>query len=174
MACCENGAPTRFDVVTCVFTPDFGDREAPPHHAVRVALRARWSRANQPAADHDRGRLREMHGATPLAVVVSGCQCLTPYPQEIVNGLLAMASEAKRTGDLFSTKNIFARAQKLVGGLKVRDVWFLPLAQRALLTRGPAGSGQCVHAAPAATREHSGQHQQGVRISGCDIHMWCC
>ena len=31
-----------------------------------------------------------------------------------------MASEAKRTGDLFSTKNIFARAQKLVGGLKAR------------------------------------------------------
>jgi hypothetical protein len=39
--------------------------------------------------------------------------------QAIVTGLLTLASETKRTGDLFSTKNIFARASKLVGGLKV-------------------------------------------------------
>jgi hypothetical protein len=40
--------------------------------------------------------------------------------QTIVNGMLSQAGESKRTGDLFGNKNLFARASKIVGGLKVR------------------------------------------------------
>ena len=40
--------------------------------------------------------------------------------QTLVNGMLAVACETKRTGDLFGNKNLFARASKMVGGLKVR------------------------------------------------------
>jgi hypothetical protein len=40
--------------------------------------------------------------------------------QAIVNGMLALACESKRTGDLFGNKNLFARASKIVGGLKAR------------------------------------------------------
>ena len=40
--------------------------------------------------------------------------------QTIVNGMLSLACESKRTGDLFGNKNLFARASKIVGGLKAR------------------------------------------------------
>ena len=40
--------------------------------------------------------------------------------QTIVNGMLSLAGESKRTGDLFGNKNLFARASKIVGGLKAR------------------------------------------------------
>lgn len=56
-----------------------------------------------------------------------------------MNGLLTMANETKRTGDLFSTKNIFARASKLVGGLKVRCRWVDVLKDPKLITRRPQG-----------------------------------
>jgi hypothetical protein len=35
--------------------------------------------------------------------------------------MLAMACESKRTGDLFGNKDLFARASKIVGGLKARQ-----------------------------------------------------
>lgn len=41
--------------------------------------------------------------------------------QDIVMGLVRMASESKRTGDLFGNKTIFSKAAKMVGGLKGVD-----------------------------------------------------
>ena len=38
-----------------------------------------------------------------------------------MGGLLSLAGEDKRTGDLFGNKNLLARASKLVGGLKGVD-----------------------------------------------------
>jgi hypothetical protein len=35
--------------------------------------------------------------------------------------MLAMACESKRTGDLFGNKDLFARASKIVGGLKAQQ-----------------------------------------------------
>ena len=46
--------------------------------------------------------------------------CFAATSQTIVNGMLSLACESKRTGDLFGNKNLFARASKIVGGLKVR------------------------------------------------------
>ena len=52
--------------------------------------------------------------------------------QTIVNGMLSLACESKRTGDLFGNKNLFARASKIVGGLKARDA--VALARRRVLS----------------------------------------
>ena len=39
--------------------------------------------------------------------------------------MLSLACESKRTGDLFGNKNLFARASKIVGGLKARGAGFI-------------------------------------------------
>ncbi len=44
---------------------------------------------------------------------------LRPSRQLLVNGMMSLACESKRTGDLFGNKNLFARASRIVGGLKV-------------------------------------------------------
>ena len=62
----------------------------------------------------------EQKNAVCLARISVGGQPVDPCRQDIVNGLLAMAGESKRTGDLFGNKNMVARGLKLLGGLKAR------------------------------------------------------
>jgi hypothetical protein len=88
--------------------------------------------------------------------------------QALVNGMLAMACESKRTGDLFGNKDLFARASKIVGGLKARTACsgITATARRcadSLFARGVSGSRQRLHATPAALVRRDRQHQQRAR-----------
>ena len=71
--------------------------------------------------------------------------------QNLVNGLLSLCGESKRTGDLFGNKNIVSRGLKLLGGLKVRTPLFLLYIY---FTRFFEGGRECIHPTPAATVQH--------------------
>jgi hypothetical protein len=91
--------------------------------------------------------------------------------QALVNGMLAMACESKRTGDLFGNKDLFARASKIVGGLKARAACsgITATARRCADSLSNIRMGHCsgsrqrIYATPAALVRRDRQHQQRAR-----------